>query len=123
MPKSKLRSLAEFTLAEQAAPAPAYVGYEYGLDAIPNGFLIPLERLHPWAEQPRKVFDEKEMGELTRSVAAGGVIQPLVVRRHPDQPGYYIVVAGHRRLLAARRVHGSEDPDERARGDAPLCRA
>jgi ParB/RepB/Spo0J family partition protein len=121
MPRSKPRSLAEFTLAEQAASAPAYVGYEYGLDAIPNGFLIPLERLLPWEEQPRKVFDEQEMGQLTRSIASGGVIQPLVVRRHPDQPGYYIVVAGHRRLLAARRVHGSEDPEERARVEMLPC--
>ena len=94
---------------------------ELFFEAIPGGKLIPIERIEPWERQPRKAFDEAGLVELARSVAEAGVLEPLVVRRHADRPGHYLVIAGHRRLLAARRVHGSEDPEERGRVAALPC--
>lgn len=88
---------------------------ELFFEAIPGGKLIPIDRIEPWERQPRKVFDEASLIELARSVADAGVLEPLVVRRNAARPGHYLVIAGHRRLLAARRVHGSEDPQERRR--------
>jgi len=86
---------------------------EMFFDAIPGGKLIPIERLHEWGGQPRKLFDEARLAELALSIAEVGVLEPLVVRRAPDRAGQYLVTAGMRRLLAARRVHGSDDPEER----------
>ncbi len=51
--------------------------------------------------QPRRKFDEVEMQELTDSIAQHGILQPLVVRR---RKGGYELVAGERRLRAAKRL-------------------
>ncbi len=94
---------------------------EMFFDAIPGGKLIPIERLREWGAQPRKSFDEARMGELAASIADAGVLEPLIVRRDAEKPGHYVVTAGMRRLLAARRIHGSEIPEERARVAALPC--
>ncbi len=62
---------------------------------------LPLAQIHPNPDQPRKVFDEDDLAELADSVAACGLLQPLVVR--PVEGGYQIV-AGERRYQAARRT-------------------
>lgn len=59
---------------------------------------LPLERIHANAKQPRQVFDEDALAELTHSVREFGVLQPVVVR--PDGDGYELVM-GERRLRAA----------------------
>ncbi len=51
--------------------------------------------------QPRKDFDEEGLSELTESVKQHGVLQPLLVRPHN---GSYQLIAGERRLLAAKRA-------------------
>lgn len=94
---------------------------EKSFDGIPGGKLIPLDRIDTWKGQPRKSFDENGIRELATSIASSGVLEPLVVRRHSEQPGRYIIIAGHRRLLAARQVHESEDADERARVGTLPC--
>lgn len=94
---------------------------EMFFDAIPGGKLIPIERLHEWIAQPRKRFDEARLAELAVSIADTGVLEPLIVRRDPQKPGDYIVTAGMRRLLAARRVHGSGTLEQRARVAALPC--
>jgi len=60
---------------------------------------IPLSRIQPDPEQPRKHFDELALAELARSIAEHGVLQPLIVRSEGDL--YYIVV-GERRFRAAQ---------------------
>jgi len=94
---------------------------EMFFDAIPGGKLIPIERLREWGDQPRKTFDEARLAELALSIAASGLLEPLVVRRDPARPGYYIVTAGMRRLLAARRVQGADDREARHRVDTLPC--
>ncbi len=65
-----------------------------------TGFLeCPLNRLHPNEGQPRQGFDPEKLRELTESVKAHGVLQPILVRQLPD--GYQIV-AGERRWRAAK---------------------
>jgi ParB family chromosome partitioning protein len=51
--------------------------------------------------QPRKIFDEKKLAELTSSVAQHGVLQPLIVRPRGEK---YELVAGERRLRAAKKA-------------------
>jgi ParB family chromosome partitioning protein len=61
---------------------------------------IPVDRVHRNPHQPRHAFDEESLAELAASIAAHGVIQPIVVRGSAD--GGYELVAGERRLRAAR---------------------
>jgi ParB family transcriptional regulator, chromosome partitioning protein len=60
---------------------------------------IPVEDVHANAKQPRQVFDEDALAELTHSIREFGVLQPIVVR--PDPAGGYELVMGERRLRAA----------------------
>src|SRR6266480_4138191 len=60
---------------------------------------IPLERVTPNRQQPRTSFDPEGLSELAASISRHGVLQPIVVSA--DDDGYELV-AGHRRVLAAR---------------------
>lgn len=68
---------------------------------------LPLESIHPNADQPRKQFDQEAIEELAASVKEHGVLQPIIVVRHGD--GYQIV-AGERRYRASRLAGLKEVP-------------
>lgn len=63
---------------------------------------VPIERIEPNPDQPRRLFDGENLEELAASIAARGIIQPLIVRPHPKRPGAYQIVAGERRWRAAQ---------------------
>ena len=60
---------------------------------------IPLDKVTPNRRQPRTQFDPEGLSELAASIRQHGVLQPIVVSREGD---VYELVAGHRRVLAAR---------------------
>jgi len=60
---------------------------------------IPLDKVTPNRRQPRTQFDPEGLSELAASIRRHGVLQPIVVSREGDA---YELVAGHRRVLAAR---------------------
>mgnify|MGYP004510756653 FL=1 len=60
---------------------------------------IPINAVRPNPQQPRRSFDETALQELAGSISAYGILQPLTVR---DRGGVYELVAGERRLRAAR---------------------
>ena len=62
------------------------------------------EQIVPNPQQPRKHFDEKSLNELAQSIRAQGVLQPLVVRKHPELPNQYELVAGERRWRALKQI-------------------
>ncbi|MEP7222240.1 MAG: ParB/RepB/Spo0J family partition protein [Novosphingobium sp.] len=70
--------------------------------------LLPVSSIEPHPDQPRRRFDEAALDELAASIAARGVIQPVVVRPHGD--GRYQLVAGERRWRAAQRASLHEIP-------------
>ncbi|MFT3699130.1 MAG: ParB/RepB/Spo0J family partition protein [Kofleriaceae bacterium] len=72
-------------------------------------FLAGIEQLYPSPEQPRRNFDEAQLGELADSIRHHGVITPLVVRPRPNAEGYFLV-AGERRWRAAQRAGLHEVP-------------
>lgn len=86
---------------------------EAHFDPIPRGYLIPIERIKPAERQPRQGRDEARIAQLANSIRENGVLQALLVRRDASAPGSYIVIAGEGRLLGARIIHGSEDPEAR----------
>ena len=61
---------------------------------------LELGRIVPNRRQPRTRIDESALADLTRSVAADGIVQPIVVRDRGD--GTYELIAGERRWRAAR---------------------
>ena len=64
---------------------------------------IPVSRIQPNPYQPRQDFDQSQLEELTASIRAQGMLQPLLVSRHgDDNEGQYLLIAGERRLRAAR---------------------
>ncbi len=62
------------------------------------------EQIVPNPQQPRKHFDEKSLKELAQSIRAQGVLQPLVVRKHPVLANHYELVAGERRWRALKQI-------------------
>ncbi|MBQ2118420.1 MAG: ParB/RepB/Spo0J family partition protein [Clostridia bacterium] len=92
-------------------------GLGRGLDAIFDSnnagssssyMTIRLSRLEPRSDQPRKTFDEEGLRSLADSIAAHGVLQPLLVRESGN--GFYQIVAGERRFRAAKIAGLSEIP-------------
>jgi ParB family transcriptional regulator, chromosome partitioning protein len=71
---------------------------------------IPIEKIHPNPDQPRRDFVKADLEELTASIREKGIIQPLLVRADPDKPGDYQIVAGERRWRAAQQANLHELP-------------
>ena len=67
-------------------------------DIIPNKF------------QPRKIFQEENLEDLTNSIKERGVIQPIIVRKSNTDNSKYEIIAGERRWLAARKAGLHEIP-------------
>lgn len=69
---------------------------------------LNINEIEPNRDQPRKIFDEKALEELSKSIKQNGIIQPLLVR--PMSDGSYQLVAGERRWRAARMAGVTEIP-------------
>ena len=102
-------------MASQAPRGSRTFGLGRGLDALipsardDNGIQeLPLERISRNPHQPRARFDDEQLGELAASIAVHGVLQPIVVHALAD--GSYELVAGERRLRAARMAGLSTVP-------------
>ena len=65
---------------------------------------IPISDLVPNKYQPRKIFDETYLEELTNSIKERGMIQPIIVRKSNDEKSKFEIIAGERRWLAAQRA-------------------
>ena len=69
---------------------------------------LKLNEIEPNKNQPRKIFDDEALSELSASIEKHGIIQPLLVRPLPG--GTYQLVAGERRWRAARMAGLTEAP-------------
>ena len=69
---------------------------------------LPIYKVEPNPDQPRREFDEVELQALSDSISVHGVIQPLTVREMPN--GYFQIIAGERRWRAARMAGLSDVP-------------
>ena len=71
---------------------------------------VPIANLQRNKYQPRTIFDEEKISELSSSIKENGMIQPIAVRPNKYEPGSYEIVAGERRWLAAQRAGLNEVP-------------
>ena len=71
---------------------------------------IPIADLERNKYQPRTIFDEEKLDELSSSIKENGVIQPIAVRPNKYEPGKFEIVAGERRWLAAQKAGLNEVP-------------
>ena len=71
---------------------------------------LPIGQLEPSPLQPRRHFDAGELEALAESIRANGILQPILVRRHPSKPDIHEIVAGERRWRAAQLAKLHEVP-------------
>jgi ParB family chromosome partitioning protein len=103
--------------APSADPAPAgppgtmraAAGKTDGLKALRSAALIPIDRLTPDPDQPRKTFSDEEIDRLADSLRSRGMLQPIRARWDADL-ARWVIVAGERRFRAARRAGWAEVP-------------
>jgi len=70
----------------------------------PRTIKIQISDLVPNKYQPRKIFDENNLEDLTNSIKERGMIQPIIVRKSNEDKSKYEIIAGERRWLAAQRA-------------------
>ena len=61
---------------------------------------VPIEKIIPNKNQPRQIFNEKEMNELADSIKKIGIIQPITIR--PIKNDMFEIIAGERRYRASK---------------------
>ena len=72
--------------------------------------LVPIEKIEPNPDQPRKFFSDDNLVELAESIREKGIIQPLVVRISPKNSEKYEIIAGERRWRASQIAQVHELP-------------
>ncbi len=72
--------------------------------------LVPVEKIYPNPNQPRKSFQEEKLIELANSIKTKGIVQPLIVREKKGTKESFEIVAGERRWRAAQRAQIHELP-------------
>ena len=77
---------------------------EININKLPVGDLVPNKF------QPRKMFDENDLQDLTNSIKERGVIQPIIVRKSSNNNSKYEIIAGARRWLASHKAGLHEVP-------------
>ncbi len=79
----------------------ALLGEETTITTSEELLELDLDLIEPNSEQPRTRFTEENLNELTQSILANGIVQPIIVRRKGSR---YQIVAGERRWRAAQRA-------------------
>ena len=65
---------------------------------------LSISDLVPNKYQPRKIFDEDNLNDLTNSIKERGILQPIIVRKSNDNRSKFEIIAGERRWLAAQKA-------------------
>jgi ParB family transcriptional regulator, chromosome partitioning protein len=103
-----LHALLPARTSTQTAPASTGAGRSQEVARDGNVLLVPIARVYPTPNQPRRDFDPRAMLELSQSIEREGIIQPIIVRQ--TAPGEYQIIAGERRWRAASTAGLTEVP-------------
>jgi ParB family chromosome partitioning protein len=88
--------------AQEASPAPEKV--------VRDSRRVPIEHIEPNPRNPRKTFTEKDLADLSESLKAKGIVQPILVRPAAGKTNRFEIIAGERRWRAAQRAGLHEAP-------------
>jgi ParB family transcriptional regulator, chromosome partitioning protein len=80
------------------------------LDRLRQSKNVPIDFVRAGRFQPRRRFDELSLQALAQSIREKGVLQPILVRRHPEEANAYEIIAGERRWRAAQIAQLHEVP-------------
>lgn len=80
------------------------------LDSGEHTKTVAITHLHPGKYQPRHNFSDEQLQDLAGSIREKGVLQPLLVRPHPEQVGEFEIIAGERRWRASQLAQIHEVP-------------
>ncbi|MEM6781532.1 MAG: ParB/RepB/Spo0J family partition protein [Pseudomonadota bacterium] len=72
--------------------------------------MLGIEQIEAHPDQPRQIFDEQALADLTASIKEHGVLQPILVRASKHTPDQYEIIAGERRWRASQRAQLHEIP-------------
>jgi ParB family chromosome partitioning protein len=72
--------------------------------------VLAVELLRPGRFQPRRHFDAEALEALTDSIKRQGILQPILVRKHPSEANHYEILAGERRWRAAQAAQLHDVP-------------
>lgn len=86
----------------------ALLGGDVSAEIGAQQMTLPIAKVEPKSDQPRRYFDPVSLQELSDSIKQHGMIQPITVRKLPT--GYYQIIAGERRWRAARMAGLQEVP-------------
>lgn len=93
---------ADLALEDRGAPGAQLYNFEERVRLLGRVAEVELENVRPNPYQPRQDFDEEALAELAESIRQIGIVQPITVRALGD--GRFELIAGERRLRAARRA-------------------
>jgi ParB family chromosome partitioning protein len=71
---------------------------------------VPIEMIAPNPRNPRRSFDDADLGDLAKSIREKGVVQPILVRPAKGAANHYEIIAGERRWRASQRAGQHEIP-------------
>ncbi|MFY0681987.1 MAG: ParB/RepB/Spo0J family partition protein [Thalassovita sp.] len=100
--RPKTRGLGRGLSALMADVAPTAVVEDTAAGNSRADLMVPIEKVQPNPDQPRRTFTDEQLQELASSIKEKGIIQPLIVRAKPGDAGMYEIVAGERRWRAAQ---------------------
>lgn len=93
-------------------PAPGFGGQgaDRNVNKAGEAGVVAIDLLDPNPFQPRMTFAPEALAELSDSIRAHGLLQPILVRRHPEVEGRFQIVAGERRWRASEMAGLTEIP-------------
>lgn len=80
------------------------------LDRLRVSKLVPIDEVRPGRYQPRHRIDDDSIRDLAQSIRQKGILQPLLVRRHPDEANVFEIITGERRWRAAQMAEVHQVP-------------
>lgn len=92
-----------------------------GSSEFSHSFEVDIEDVTPDPEQPRRTFDEVAIASLAETLRNQGQLQPILVRRHANGEGRWVIVAGERRWRAAKLIGWSKLLAIAYEGDADIA--
>ena len=107
-PFSRFFGGGEKTVSEEKNEVEQVVAQDDKNKAAEEVVKIPIDKIIPNRFQPRTVFDEEKIEELSRTIHTHGVIQPIVVRSYENDR--YEIIAGERRYRAMKKLNWTEVP-------------